>query len=97
MYDPSVKYTSELLAGMTHEGLVQLCQEARRCKLGFEMVKASAGGYFERTHLFQKVRRDIARIQTEINRAAGGQVVRQILLEGPLGQRASERGTQDAS
>jgi len=70
MNDPKTKYTNEYLAGMTYDGLLGMLQSARAAKLAIETQKAAAGGYFERTHLFGKVRRDIARIETELRKAA---------------------------
>ena len=68
MYDAAVKYTNEYLHGLPAEDLRQLGQEARAMRLAVETQKAQAFGYAERPHLFKKVRRDIARFETQMRR-----------------------------
>ncbi len=68
MYDTIVDYTSEYLGEMTSEELKQLGQQARATRLALETNKAQAGGWAQRPHLFKKVRRDIARIETAMRK-----------------------------
>ena len=68
MYDATVNYTNEYLRGLPAEDLRQLSQEARATQLALRTQKAQAFGFTNRPHLFGKVRRDIARIETAIRK-----------------------------
>lgn len=68
MYDVTVSFTNDYLRGLPTEGLKLLSKEARATQLTLRTQKAQAGGHTDRPHLFKKVRRDIARIETELRR-----------------------------
>lgn len=68
MYDATINYTNEYLCGLPVVDLKQLSQEARATQLALRTQKAQAFGYTDRPHLFKKVRRDIARIETAMRK-----------------------------
>lgn len=63
-YDPTLKYSAELLRDFTNDELTVLIEKAQQTLLDVKTNKAQTLGLVEKPHLFKKIRTDIARMKT---------------------------------